>query len=184
MRTPSPLRLLVVAVPVLLAACGRRGAEGTLTAKWTTLESTKKIDTLKVARPHSFSGPVAARWCPVARRLELTAVHADEGFGLAIYPADSLTAGQYPAFDPGLDTARRPSAAGAARWFTEQKLVGFQSDSGGVDLSVEGSRYHARFGFRMRALQGIDTVRFTGEASNVVPGPCPADSVPSTAPRQ
>lgn len=185
--SPAALhRVLLPAWCVLFAAgCGRSGGGGTLSAKWTTFErSGKAADTAKVARPHSFSGPVVSRWCAGAQRLEVTAVDEDLGFGLVLYPADSLRAGRYPAFDPGIDSVRRPSAAGAARIFTEQRLLGMQSDSGALELAASGPGYRARFGFRMRSLEGGDTIRVTGEAGGITAGRCPGDSVPSTAPRQ
>jgi hypothetical protein len=71
-----------------------------------------------------------------------------------------------------------------ARWYTDQRIIGLQSDSGSLRLSRNGERYDATFGFRLRSLDSFDTVRVTGRATGIRPGPCPADSVSGTAPRQ
>ena len=97
---------------------------------------------------------------------------------------DSLSAGSYPAFDPGIDSASRPGAAGVARWFTQQRIIGLQSDSGTLTLNRNGDRYDATFGFRLRSLDAYDTTRVTGRVSGITPGACPVDSVPGTAPKQ
>ncbi len=182
-RRPPPRVLSLVATILLATGCGGT-ASGRLTARWNAREFTKPTDSARAVRPHTFSGPIEARWCRGARHLEVTSVQEDVGFGLVLYPTDSLTPGHYPAFDPGIDTARRPSASGAGRWFTEQKLLGLQSDSGGVDLFRDGDRLRARFGFRMRSLEGSDTIRVTGEVQGITRGRCPGDSVPGTTPRQ
>jgi hypothetical protein len=131
-----------------------------------------------------ISAPAAASWCPVAGRLEVKAVKGDMGFGLVLYPVSDLAAGTYPAFDPGVDSVRRPGAAAAARWFTEQDIVGYQSDSGSVELTREDERLQLRFGFRLRSLDGEKIVVAEGRAASLEPGPCPADSVPNAAPIQ
>jgi hypothetical protein len=131
-----------------------------------------------------ISAPAAASWCPVAGRLEVKAVKGDMGFGLVLYPVSDLVAGTYPAFDPGADSVRRPGAAGAARWFTNHDVVGYQSDSGSVELTRKDERLQLRFGFRLRSLNGEDTVVAEGRAASLEPGPCLADSVPIAAPIQ
>ena len=66
--------------------------------------------------------------------------------------------------------------AAASRYFTEQAVKGFQSDSGDLELERSGKTFSARFGFRMRSLEGRDTVRLTGRFRDVVPGRCPGDT--------
>jgi hypothetical protein len=106
------------------------------------------------------------------------------GFGLVLYSLSALAAGDYPAFDPGIDSARRPGASAAARWFTEQQIVGYQSDSGSAALTRNGDQLRLSFGFRMRSLGGQDTIRAAGVAADLVPGRCLTDSVPNAAPTQ
>ena len=120
---------------------------------------------------------------PSARRRG-TAVREDQGLGLALYPEQAIGPGSYPVFDPGIDTLTpRPGAAGALRWFTEQRLEAFQSDSGTVELTAAGEGFDARFGLRLVSLDRPETLRVTGTATGLVAGPCPVDSIPPTAPR-
>jgi hypothetical protein len=157
---------------LLTAGCGHSGGGPYLSASWTG----------------SDTGRIAARavasWCPVANRLEVKAVQEDVGFALAIYPEKDLASGEFPVFDPGIDTVHRPGAAGVTRWFTEKQLQGYQSDSGGVTLARSGDKLQLQFRLRMRSLGGEGTIRATGRATGLVPGSCPADSVPNASPRQ
>jgi len=176
-----PLRGAALAsLAVLAAGCSHRSGGGRIEVTYEQDDPAKE----KPRGPTSYTGGASGVWCPGAHRLEVTSTHDDMGFGLAIYPVDSLAAGAYPAFDPGIDTASRPGAAGVARWFTEQRVIGLQSDSGTLTLSRNGDRFDAAFSFRLRSLDGYDTTRVTGRASGIAPGACPADSVPGTAPTQ
>jgi hypothetical protein len=170
--------LALVALAALAAGCTSRPGGGRLEASW------RDRDAAKPAPPRTISAPAKAAWCPGWKRLEVTAVQEDLGFGLAIYPAESLVPGGYPAVDPGFDSVARPGAAGVARWFGEQTIEGLQSDSGALQLTRNDGRYDASFGFRLRSLDGVDTIRVTGRARGLVPGPCPVDSVPATTPQQ
>jgi hypothetical protein len=111
-------------------------------------------------------------------------VRGDVAFGLVVYPVDQPDTGEYAAFDPGIDSVHRPGSSGAARWFTEQRIKGYQSDSGSVTVTRSERGLSARFEFRMRALEGEGSVFAEGRAVGIVPGPCPLDSVPGTAPTQ
>lgn len=165
---------------LLAAGCGRSGGGGRIEVTYTQDNPAKE----KTKDPDHYAGAAAGAWCAVARRLEITSSHDDMGFGLAVYPMDSLVSGTYDGFDPGIDTAIRPAAAGVARWFTDQRIIGLQSDSGELKLTRNGESYDATFGFRLRSLDSYDTTRVTGRMSGLRPGPCPVDSVPGTAPRQ
>jgi hypothetical protein len=144
----------------------------------------RQVDPEKAKDPLHYAGPASTAWCPGAGRLEVTSINEDMGFGLVIYPVDSLVAGAYRAFDPGIDSVRRPGAAGVARWFNEQRVTGLQSDSGMLKLTRNGDAFDASFGFRLRAIDGSDTTRLTGRAVGLRPGPCTVDSLPGTAPKQ
>lgn len=168
-----PFRAVCGAAVVLAAAGCAKGRGGPrLTASWSG------SDTGKV------SVAPTVIWCPVASRLEVKGVREDVGFGLVLYPQSELAAGDYPAFDPGLDSVRRPGSSGAARWFTQQEIIGYQSDSGSVALNKSTDGVQLKFRFRLRSLNGKDTIRATGAANDLVPGACPADSVPNPAPKQ
>jgi len=162
-------------LPALLlwaSACDKVGVGPRLTADWIGSDTGR------------ISASATASWCPVAGRLEVKAARGDTGLGLVLYPVSDLAAGTYPAFDPGVDTVHRPGATGAARWFTDRDMVGYQSDSGSVELTREDDRLQLRFGFRLRRLDGEATVVAEGRATGLDPGPCPADSVPNSAPTQ
>jgi len=164
-----------VVLPALLlwaVACGEVGGGRWLTARWIGSE------------PGRLSAPATASWCPVAGRLDVRAVRGDLGIGLVLYPVGDIATGSYPAFDPGIDSVHRPGAGAAIRWFTEHEVVGFQSDSGSVELTRTDDVLLLRFGFRLRSLNGKDTVVAQGRVASLPLGPCPADSVPNAAPTQ
>jgi hypothetical protein len=164
--TARPIRPLALLLAGLLLACESAGpGGGRLEARWIGSDT------------GNFSGTPRVAWCGSVRRLELTAVDGnDGGVGLVLYPAAELRPGRYEAFDPGIDSVRRPGTTAAARFFTEQAVKGFQSDSGGLDLERSGTSFGATFGFRMRSLEGRDTVRLTGRFRGAVPGRCPGDT--------
>lgn len=165
-------RGLVVFLLLLLGGCRKAPAGGRLEASWIGTDT------------GHFAAPANARWCPAAGLLEVSAVDADEGFGLAIYSAGKLVDGDYAVADTGTDSILRPSASGAYRRFTEQQVVGFRGDSGSVSLTQKGSRVDLTFLFRMPAIDGKDTIEATGTATGLLPGACPADSVPNGPPTQ
>ena len=163
-----PLALLTIG---LCVACHGVGGGARLDARWIGSDT------------GAFAGTPKVTWCGSIQRLELTAVDEnDGGVGLAIYPPKELRPGHYAAFDPGIDSVHRPGAAAASRFFTEQAVKGFQSDSGGLDLERNGVTFSAKFGFRMRSLEGKDTVRLTGRFRDAVPGRCPGDSTTADGP--
>ncbi len=168
------LRLHPAAVPAalaaLLAACGASAGKGELSASWIG------ADTGKVS-----ASPVTV-WCRDAQRLEVTLVQDDFGIGFVLYPVDTLLAGEFPVFNPGTDTVVRPAVAAAVRWFTEQAIDGYRSDSGAMVLETTGARLSARFGFRLQSLDGAKRIRLTGTLKEILPGACPSDSLPSAVP--
>jgi hypothetical protein len=174
------LRSALVSLTVLAAGCSHDSDSGRIEVKYKQYDPQKE----KSKDPDHYEGAASGAWCPGARRFEITSMHDDMGFGLVVYPVDSLVAGTYDAFDPGMDTGTRPAAAAVARWYTEQRIIGLQSDSGALKLSRNGESYDATFGFRFRSLDGYDTTLVAGRFSGVRPGPCPVDSVPGTAPKQ
>lgn len=170
MKLSPGIAAVLPALAALLAACDAPAGEGRLSAAWIG------ADTGEV------SAPAAAVWCRDANRLEVTLVQEDLGIGFVLYPADTGLAGEFPAFDPGADTVVRPSAAAAVRWFTEQAIEGYQSDSGTMILEGSAPRLSGRFGFRLRSLDGLKKVRLTGTLTELVPGPCQSDSLPAAGP--
>ena len=164
---PHGVRAVVLAVVVsFLIACDGRGSR--LRASWDGPKAGK------------LRAPATASWCPRAGRLEIQSVQDDAGIALVIYPAESLRAARYEAFDPGLYSMQRPGSAAAARWFTEQEVRGYQSDSGWADLTRDGENYVVRFGYRMIAANRVDTLRLSGQVSAFLPGACPLDRAPDS----
>lgn len=149
-----------------LIACSEAPGKARMTASWTGADSGKVA-----AQPEVI-------WCQDDRRLVVTLVRDDLGVGLVLYPAESLAGGEYPAFDPGRDTIVRPSAAAGLRWFTEQAIVGYQSDSGGVVLEQDGPRFSGRFAFRLHSIENPRTILMTGTLKGLTPEPCSTDSLP------
>ena len=172
---PARSPVLLLGAAALLGACSSSGGKqagpsGTLTASWSG------PDTLA----GQLAAPARAGWCAGTGRLEVLATKDDQAVGLAIFPAESLEPGEYAVFDPGIDTARRPAVAGAARWYTDAAIVGYQSDSGRFTLSRDATGgLGAEFGFRLVDLTREDTIRLTGTMTGLVPGPCPDDSLPN-----
>ena len=139
--TAPRTRLLALLVVGLFLACTGPAGGARLEARWVGSDT------------GAFAGTPKVTWCGSIQRLEVTAVDGnDAGVGLALYPLKELRPGRYDAFDPGIDSVHRPGVAAASRWFTEQAVKGFQSDSGDLELERSGTTFSARFGFRMRSL--------------------------------
>jgi hypothetical protein len=82
----------------------------------------------------SLSGAATAEWCSALRLLEIRGITGDTGFAIAIYPTDTVAAGQYPVMDPARADSSRPAGAIALRWVAQTSIKGFQGESGSVDL--------------------------------------------------
>lgn len=150
---------------------GPETGRGSFTASWVGSDSGKVS-----ARPRAV-------FCSEGNNLVLTAVHGDAGVGLALYPPEELTTGDYDGFDPGMDTIRRPGMSGAVRWFTDRDIPSYQSDWGTMNLSVKSGVVSGGFVMHMRRVGAdSDTIMLTGKFTGVVPVSCPADSVSPPAP--
>jgi hypothetical protein len=153
---------------VLAAACSwersTESAGGTLEARWIGSDTGKLV------------APAVAEWCGKLRMLELRAVHGDTGIALALYPADSLTAGDYPAVPPERGDSTRPSAAVAMRWFAETSIRGFRGDSGSVTLAATGPGVGAgNFAARLRSTTEGSRLTLTGSFRGLTVRPAPPD---------
>ena len=123
-----------------------------LTARWTGADTAQ------------FSGPIVGEWCDSLHLLEIRAVDGDTGVGIALYPADTIEAGEYPIRAPDVaDTTRPPSAAIGLRWFSQTSVIGFQGDSGGLTLErrADGS-LSGRFTAGAHPLTGKGRLHVTG----------------------
>jgi hypothetical protein len=116
----------LVLVLVGLPGCNREPASrigaGQIDVRWTGSERGR------------LSGRATAEWCPILRLLEIRAIRGDTGIALAIYPADTITPGQYRITDPAKAESLPPAASIALRWATQVAVKGFQGESGSVAL--------------------------------------------------
>jgi hypothetical protein len=153
---------------VSAAACSREQSavspEGTLEVQWIGSDTGKLV------------APAVAEWCGNLRMLELRAVHGDTGIALALYPADSLAAGDYPTVPPERGDSTRPSAAVAMRWFAETSIRGFRGDSGSVTLAATGPGVGAgSFAARLRSSTEGSRLNVTGSFRGLTVHPAPPD---------
>ena len=154
----------------LLWACSKSDGgsrPGRFRASWTGADSGR------------FDAPAVGGWCTAERRLEVTAFRGDTGFGLVIYPMDSLTSGAYQAFDATDTAIVRPGAAVATRWFTETMIQGYRADSGTVSLALESGAVGGRFAVHMLEVAGGKVLRLQGTFGGInfgtAPEGCAAD---------
>lgn len=114
-------------VLVGLPGCNRepasRGGAGEIDVRWMGSERGR------------LSGRATAEWCSILRLLEIRAIRGDTGIALAIYPADTITPGQYRIIDAAKAESLPPAAGIALRWATQNAVKGFQGESGSVVLS-------------------------------------------------
>jgi hypothetical protein len=129
-----------------------RGHAGQIDIQWSGSDSGK------------LSGTATAEWCGVLRLLEIRGVTGDTGFAIAIYPTDTVTAGQYRVMDPALADSLRPAGAIAFRWVAQASIKGFQGESGSVALlRVPSGGLSGRIAAAARSVS--DTQRLTIEGS-------------------
>ena len=159
-------RLALMLVTVAACAGGEPGGPrgGTLEVQWVGGDTGKLV------------APAVAEWCDSLRLLELRAVRGDTGIALALYPAESVTAGRYPMGRPERGDSTRPSSALALRWFTETSIRGFQSDSGSVSIAGGGpGAVGGSFAARLRSTTEGSRLSVTGSFRGLTVRPAPAE---------
>ena len=117
---------------LLLAACRPTPS---LQAYWTG------SDTGKAALP------ARAALCGAGGPLLIFGQSGDTGIGLALYPLDSVAAGNYPVFDPTHGVVR-PGAAVAARWTRKMVMADLRGTQGQVALEQAGTLVSGHFSAR------------------------------------
>ena len=143
---------------VHLTACHGSAAgpsAGRLQAKWAGSDSGK------------LNAEARATWCAPGRLLEVIGVDSDAGMGLAIYPSDSLSDGEFPVTDPRHDSLSRPRTAVGIRWVTETQIKGYQGDSGGLKLSWRGGKLDGTLDAKLHAAATPETIRVTASFHGV-----------------
>jgi hypothetical protein len=153
---------------VAVGACAREkppvAPDGTLEVQWVGADTGKLV------------APAVAEWCDSLRMLELRAVHGDTGIALLLYPADSLTTGDYRMVLPERADSVRPSAAVALRWFAETTISGFRGDGGSLTLaSVGPGALAGRFRAQLRSATEGSRLDLTGSFQRLTVHPAPAD---------
>lgn len=150
MRRPGLLVPLV-----LIAACSKgKDARGRLEVGWTGADT----GTLNV--------PATAQWCPADSALEISGIAADSGAAVAIFPADTIKPGVYPAGAPGAGMAR-PRAGVALRRFGENLILGYYSLSGTVTVD-SGSPLNGSLQATLKSVNTGDQVTVTGSFRGLV----------------
>jgi len=151
-----------------LGACHSpsKGASGVgkLDVRWTGRE------------PGSISAPATASWCASRHMLEVRSIQGDTGLALALYPAETLTAGVYRVVDPIRAESLPPAASVALRWLTSKVVQGFRGDGGTVRLERSSSgQLSGEVSARARSV--VDTQRLTisGSFRNVTLRSDPAE---------
>ena len=135
-----------------LAACQSAskgaGGAGRLDVRWTGRD------------PGSMSAPASASWCASRHMLEVRSIQGDTGLALALYPAETLTAGVYRVVAPPRAESLPPAASVALRWLTPKVVQGFRGDGGTVRLERSSSgQVSGQVSARARSV--VDTQRLT-----------------------
>ena len=169
-----------MAVAVLAGGC-RTNGEGTLDARWASIDSSLGHGTLSV--------PLRAAWCERLGRLTLLGTRGDTGVGILV-----RTVTLSPAKANVSDTAakRSPGASVALRVTAGENLFALSSDSGVVAITSErDNRIAGRFvAWLSRPASGPvllvgtfagvsvepDSVRCESFAAPLAPPPVPPDS--------
>lgn len=151
-------RAIVLGAVVLASGCKGVSAglsSSRLHAKWAGADSGKLI------------AKARATWCPPDRLLEIIAVDSDAGLGIAVYPSDSLSDGDYRVADPRVDSLKRPRSAVGIRWFTETQIKGYQGDSGGVYLNRNRGKLDGMLEAKLHGAGTPETIRVTASFRGV-----------------
>ncbi|HSR90191.1 MAG TPA: hypothetical protein VLK88_02715 [Gemmatimonadales bacterium] len=151
-------RFIMLGAVILLAGCHGSAAgpsAGQLQAKWAGSDSGKLI------------AKARATWCAPGRLLEVIGVDSDAGLGLAIYPSDSVSDGDFPVMDPRQDSLQRPRTAVGMRWFTETQIKGYQGDSGGLKLTRRQRLLDGALEAKLHAAGTPETIRVSASFRGV-----------------
>ncbi len=149
---------------------GRKSGGGRLEANWSGAGEQGKAEL-----------PAQAVWCPRLGLLEVTAVAGDTGVAIGLYVPDQPVPGPYPVAGNVPPAGAGPTAAVAARWFSEAAVHGFQGDSGLVTMQAKDGGWVGRFTLRMREIGGEATLDLRGTFAvpsiDTTAAACPADSL-------
>ncbi len=113
--------------------------------------------------PGRLSASATAGWCAPRHVLEVRSIRGDTGVALALYPAETLTAGVYQVVEPTRAESLPPAAAVALRWLTPKVVQGFRGESGSVRLQRSSSgQVSGEMSLRARSVVDTQRVTITG----------------------
>ena len=130
----------------------------------------------------SFSARAVAEWCAPLHLLEIRAVAGDTGVGIALYPPNTIEAGEVP--DPAPRPGRHDAAAvgrACPQVVLADRGQGFQGDSGSLTLErrPDGSLGGDSTQARDRSSPAPDcTPRGSFDGLRVVPAPSDCAGLP------
>ena len=161
-----------------LAACqsgSGRTSGGHLQIRWSGRE------------PGRLSATATAGWCAPRHVLEVRSIQGDTGVALALYPAETLTAGVYRVVEPTRAESLPPAAAVALRWLTPKIVQGFRGESGSVRLQRSSSgQVSGELSLRARSVVDTERVTITGSFQGLTlqlqPPHCGTPGAPDEAP--
>lgn len=115
--------------------------------------------------------------------MEIIGESGDSGVVVALFPADSLPAGEFPVGTRGQDLAR-PHARVALRWVGETLIVGYYSLSGLVTVD-RGTEVAGRVEATLKSVVDRGQLNLTGtfREMTVTPAPAGCGGADSTLPR-
>jgi hypothetical protein len=155
-RSLTALAIVLAGLPGCNRGPASRGGAGQIDVRWTGTE------------PGRLSGGATAEWCSILRLLEIRAIRGDTGIALAIYPADTITPGEYRIVDPAKAESLPPAAGMALRWATQVAVKGFQGESGSVVLDrLRSGELSGRITAAARSVTDTQRVTIDGSFSGL-----------------
>jgi hypothetical protein len=150
---------------------GSGGGSGRLDVRWTGTEGGR------IARP------ATAEWCARHKRLEIQAIQGDTGIGVAIYPVDSIVAGEYRVLPPARAESLPPAAGVALRWLSKASVRGFRADTGTVVLERgRAGTLSGSVAARARSVTDTQRVEINGTFQELTVMPQSRGCIPPAAP--
>lgn len=125
----------------------------------------------------TFSAPAVGGWCATDSLLEVVAVRGDTGVGFSLLAEDTVRARDYPVLSGSIAVDWRPLAVAGLRWATDTALLGFEGADGRIVVTgTDSGTVAGTLDLLLRLNDGTDTLRLTGEFTNIpilpAPGSC------------
>jgi len=116
-----------------------------------------------------FVAPLQATHCAETGQVELLAIRADTGIGMALFLDDSAVVQPvvYPVMSGSMMQETRPGSSIAARWFAVTSIAAFEGITGKVTLSAAGTSLTGTLDVTFKALDRPDTLHMSGSFTQV-----------------